>query len=280
MLSGRNLVVLGFGEDAELPQFGVQLLHERLNTRLERAEIMVVQLLPAGCGRAEERSAAEAQILAALIHRAVNKEILLLCANRGAHAARLVAEQVQDAHRLRIQRLHRAEQRRFFVQRLPAVGAERRRDAEGLFLNKSIGSRIPRGVAARLKGGAQTARGEGGGVRLALDEALARQLHDHAVARRLDKAVMLLGGDAGHRLEPVREVRRAVLQRPLLHRVCHDICHIDLQRRVLIDRLLQRLVHVLRQFCPHDPVIEDERPEQLGNLIGVDHLVSILPHCK
>ena len=35
--------------------------------------------------------------------------------------------------------------------------------------------------------------------------------------------VVLLGGQAGHRLEPVRVVRRAVLHGPLLHRGGDDV---------------------------------------------------------
>ena len=34
VLRGRGLVVLGLGQDAQLPQLVVQLLHERLDARL------------------------------------------------------------------------------------------------------------------------------------------------------------------------------------------------------------------------------------------------------
>src|SRR5699024_11330011 len=55
--------------------------------------------------------------------------------------------------------------------------------------------------------GSQPAGGEGGGVRLPSDELLAGKLHNHAAVRGGgDEAVVLLGGDAGHGLEPVGEV--------------------------------------------------------------------------
>ena len=60
---------------------------------------------------------------------------------------------------------------------------------------------------------------ERGCVRLALDELLAGELGDRvAVAGRAVERVVLLGGGAGERLEPVRVVGGAALHRPLAHR--------------------------------------------------------------
>ncbi len=97
------------------------------------------------------------------------------------------------------------------VERLARVGAKRSGDAQHLVFDERVAGRVPGGVAAGLEGGAQTAAGEGGGVRLALDELLARKGHDGAaVVLRVDERIVLLGGDAGERLEPVRVVRGAV----------------------------------------------------------------------
>ena len=57
MLRGGDLIVLGLGQNAELPELLVQILHERGHARLDGAEIMVVQLLPLRRLRAEERAA-------------------------------------------------------------------------------------------------------------------------------------------------------------------------------------------------------------------------------
>ena len=56
--------------------------------------------------------------------------------------------------------------------------------AAGHLLHKSRGGHVPRGVAAGIGGGAQTAGGEGGGVRLAHDELLAGELQQGLAGRR------------------------------------------------------------------------------------------------
>ena len=70
------------------------------------------------------------------------------------------------------------KQRRLFVQRLAAIGAEGRGDAEDAVLDKGVRGGIPCGVAPGLKGGPQAAGGEAGGVRFALDELFAGKFHD------------------------------------------------------------------------------------------------------
>ena len=59
--------------------------------------------------------------------------------------------------------------------------------------------------------------------------------------------VVLLGGRAGQRLEPVRVVRGALLQRPLLHRLRDGVGQRGVERLAALERPLQRLVDVLGQ---------------------------------
>ena len=63
----------------------------------------------------------------------------------------------------------------------------------------------------------------------------------------LQETVVLLGGDAGHRLEPVRVVRRAVLDRPVLQRAGDDVGDRRIERLALGDGAPQRPVDILRQ---------------------------------
>ena len=64
MLGGRNLVMLRFGRDTQLPQLDIQILHVVADTFLDCAEIVILHLLSLGRHRAEKRSAGKDEILA------------------------------------------------------------------------------------------------------------------------------------------------------------------------------------------------------------------------
>ena len=93
---------------------------------------MVVQLLALGRLSAEERPACQAQVLPLQIQLLIHQEVLLLRTHLGRDALRLrIAEQAQDAHCLLADLLHRAQQRRFFIQRFAGIGAEHCRGCTG-----------------------------------------------------------------------------------------------------------------------------------------------------
>ena len=106
MLSGCDLVMLGLGEYAELPQLLVKLIHKGGDSGLYRAEVVVVQLLPLGRLCAEKSPARIAKILAPVIHSLIYKEILLLRADGGLYALVFLTEKLQNTHRLPADRLH------------------------------------------------------------------------------------------------------------------------------------------------------------------------------
>ena len=81
VLGGGDLVVLRLGQHTQLPQLLVQLPHEGSDPGLDGAVVVVVQLLPLGGTGAEQRAAAELQILPEVIHFPVNEEVLLLRSN-------------------------------------------------------------------------------------------------------------------------------------------------------------------------------------------------------
>jgi len=63
-------------------------------------------------------------------------------------------------------------------------------------------------------------------VGFAFDELLAGKLGDRfAVGCRIQERIVFLGGDASERLEPVRVVRGAMLNGPVLHRFRNGIGH-------------------------------------------------------
>ena len=253
MLRGRDLVVLRLGEHTELPQLLVQIVHERGNARLDGAEVMILQLLPLGRLRAEQGPAGIDEVLALAVKRLVDEEVLLLRADRRADGLDLVMpEQLQDTQALLVDGLHRAQQRRLFVERLAAVGTERGRDIQDLILDEREGRRVPRGIASGLERGAQTAGGEAGRVRLALDELLAGKFHDHAaVGGGRDERVVLFGRDAGHGLEPVGEVRRAELDSPVLHGIGDDVGCGQIEALALVDGGVDIFKNSLRKLLLH-----------------------------
>ena len=184
MLGRGHLVVLGLGQDAQLPQLLVQLLHKGGYPGLDGAEVVVLQLLALGGLGPEEGPAGEAQVPALLPQLGIHQEILLFRARSGAYPLYLrVSKQAQNAQRLSVQRLHGAQQRRLLVQRLTIVAAEGGGNAQCPVLDKRVGGGVPRGVAPCLKGGPQSAGWERGGIRLSSDQLFAGELHDDAAVR-------------------------------------------------------------------------------------------------
>ena len=268
MLGGSHLVVLRLSKHAQLPQLLIQLPHERGHTGLDGTIVVVVQLLALGGAGAEQRAAAQLQIFPLAVYLLIDQEILLLGAHLRRDVLRLgVAEQPQDADALLIQHAHGAQQRRFLVQRLPAVGAEDGGDIQRLILDEGVGRGIPRGVAAGLERGAQAAGGEGGGIRLTFAQFLGAQLHDHAVlAVAGDEAVVLFGGEASHGLEPVGVVGGALFQRPVLHGVGDLPGGGTIQRCSLCQALLPLLIDVGGQALLHLLLTKYHLAEQRGNI--------------
>ena len=78
---------------------------------------------------------------------------------------------------------------------------------------------------------------------------------------------MLFRRDAGHRLEPVGEVGRPLLHRPVLHRVRHHAGDVRIQVLAQLHRPFQRLIRLLGQPLPHHTVIEHHAAEQLGDFL-------------
>ncbi len=74
---------------------------------------------------------------------------------------------------------------------------------------------------------------------------------------------MLLGGDAGERLEPVREMGGAVLDGPILQRGGHAVGGREVERLASRDRASERLVDRLREAGLLGLVAEDATAEDL-----------------
>ena len=258
MLAGSHFVVLGLGGNAQLPQLLVQLLHKCGDLGTDDTEVMLLQLLTLGRGSTEQSAAGEDQILTCLVVLLLDKEILLLGADGGGDVINILAKQLQDADGLTGQCVHGAQQGGLFVQCLAGVADESGGDAQHVILHESVAGGVPCGVAAGLAGGTQAAGGEGGSIGLAAHQLLAGELHDGgAVAHGAHKAVVLLTGDAGQRLEPVGVVGGTQLHGPALHHAGHNVCHLDIQGCALVQGALQALVSSARQALLHYMLVKD-----------------------
>ena len=88
--------------------------------------------------------------------------------------------------------------------------------------------------------------------------------HDLACFIHVDEAVVLFRSCAGHRLEPVRVVRGAVLDGPFLHGVRHDVGHLDVERIALLDGAHESFVRDGRQALGHHMLVEHEGSVDIG----------------
>ena len=91
---------------------------------------------------------------------------------------------------------------------------------------------------------------------------------------------MLLGGDAGHGLEPVGEVSGAPLHGPLLHGLGDFIGGGDIQGRALGDAFFPRAVGRGGEAVLHGLLVEDPASEKLGEMQGGTHtrfLLNFMP---
>ena len=258
MLGRCGLVVLGLGQDADFPEFFIELCHEGLNTGLDRTEEVITQLLPFGSRRAEKRTAGKDQVAATVVEGFIHQEVFLLGTDGRRDACGIeTAEELQDPDGLFIQGFHGAKQGCFLVQRFTAVRTVGGGDAENMFLDKGIGSRIPGGIPTGFEGGTQAAGRQGGSIRLAADKFLPGEfLDDLSVLGRGDERVMLLGGDRIQRLEPVGVMRRPALDCPILHCIGDNAGYLGIQAAPVVNGFVQGAVGFLRQSLAHDGIIE------------------------
>ena len=245
------------------------------------AEVVVLQLLALGGAAPKQGAAGEHEVrpFGVQLFRSMRK---YSCSGPTVVAdalSRLLAKQLQA--RARAWRLTASMERSrgvFLSSASPRVGAEGRGDAQGVVLDEGVGGGVPRGVAPGLKGGAQPAGGEAGGVRLALDQLFAGKVHDAPVpspagerkASCFSAVMPVMGWNQWVKwVAPLRDG-------PVLHGVGHHVGHGGVQRTALADGGAQRAVYVFGQPVSHDAFAEHHAAEQLGNSAHVQNLFSVL----
>lgn len=113
-----------------------------------------------------------------------------------------------------------------------------------------------------------------------LDQRFAAKLHHESAAFEVGKRVVLLGGQAGHRLKPVREMRGATLNGPFLHRIGDLIGEAGIQFLPLLDARTQRAVCLLWHSNAHLFKAKNVGAEQLRNLLvtATEHNGGLVGH--
>ena len=268
VLGGSNFFMLSLCQNTKAPKLLVKLFHKLGDPGIDGAVIVIVHLLTLGGLCAHESTSAEDKVGPLFVDLAVHEKILLLCANVGLNSAAIGAEKLHDTHSLYLNCLHGAQKRGLFVQRGTAVGAIGRGDTERIVLYKSVGGGIPCGIAAGLKGGAETAGGERAGIGLALYKAFAGKLHNNAASPvRGDKAVVFFGGYSVKRLEPVGVVGGTQFNCPIPHGGGNNVGYVKLKGSSLGNSALERGVNVRRQTLFHDLVVKDHASKQFRYIL-------------
>ena len=255
-LRGRDLVVAGLRRDAELPETLLDLGHELQDARAYRAVVVVVELLVLGRSRAEDRAPRLEKVGPPHVVGAVYEEVFLLRAERQGDACLRALEHLHQPFDRTRNGLHRPQKRRLGVEGRARVGAEDSGNAQCravlVALDEGGARRIPRRVAARLEGRPQPAGRERRGVRLAAYEILPRKRHDRPRrAARLEERLVLFGGSAGERLEPVREMRRPEGDGPVLHPRRHFVGDGRIQGFAAAHRRDELGRYVFREVLPY-----------------------------
>ncbi len=267
-LAGGHFVVARGDRNAEDEQLTLELEHERLHASRDHAEVVILELLPFRRLGAEQGAARVQQVRARVEEVLVDQEVFLLAAGvRRDRRDGLVAEQLEDARGVRAERGRGAEHRGLGVERFAGPRHEGGRDAQrdavhGLGQVGRAGH-VPGGVAAGFGRGADAAAREARCVRLTLDQLLAGELGNGVpLAVGVVEAVVLLCRQTGERVEDVRVVRGTLRQGPVFQCGGDDIRRIGIEGLVAFDRLLERLVHVLREVRLHRAQAEHVGAEQ------------------
>ena len=276
MLCRCDLVMLGLRGDTELPELYIHIAHEGSDAMTDGTEIVIIELLALRRHDAEEGTPRIDEVLPLQILVPVDQEVLLLCTDGWLHRLRCrVTEQTENTQCLFIDRLHGSKQRGLRIQCLTTEGTEGGRNAKcydfamlALATKEGRAGAVPDGVASRLKGRTKSTGRKRRSIGLTADQLLAGELHDDltvGIGGR-DKGIMLLCGDSGQRLEPVRVVGRTVLECPLLHRLCNRIRDGRIELVALCDGLLQLLIDCLRKTLLHHLVVKDILTENFRNI--------------
>ncbi len=115
---------------SELVQLELRFRDTTLNSLGNSTKVVILELLPAWRGRADERTPSHHQIGAHGVVRAIDEEVFLLGPEGGEDALdTLVAEDLEELDGLLGEDVRAAQQRGHLIERLAVVADEHRRNA-------------------------------------------------------------------------------------------------------------------------------------------------------
>ena len=269
-LVGGHLVVAGLDGDAQLEGLGLEVAHEGMHAVRDGTEVMVLQLLTLGRSMAEERPPGHHDVRPGVVKGLVNEEVLLFPTQRGHHFAHFLVEVAGHFGRRLVHCMQRPQQRHLVVQRLAGVADEDGGDAQGAPHDEGRGTGIPSRIATGLERVADAPAWEAGGVGLLLHQHAAIEALDAAATPDgLEEGIVLLGAEAGERLEPVRVMGGPLAGGPLLHATGDLVGQLAVDACPVMHGLPHGVVGILGEEHAHGVLGEDVLPEELGDLPGV-----------
>ena len=257
VLGRRHFVVTRLGGNAKPPERFLHIGHKRKNPMFDGTEIVVIQLLMLRRRRSEQSPSGLHKVGTRKVKVLVDQKIFLLDSERDfRHVFAGFAETPDEPPDRFRQRLSGFQKRSLLIKRLARIGTECCRNTERgtvrVALDERGAGRIPGGITARFKRGAETAGGKTGSIRLADDQIFSgKRVNRLAVAVRFHECVVLFRGRSGQRLEPVGIMRGAFVERPAFHRICNIISHGSVQRRPFRKGFVKSLEHRFRKPFPH-----------------------------
>ena len=199
VLARSHFVVAGLHRHAELAQVVLDLQHEGQHALGDRSEIMILEFLSLRRLGAKQRAAGRVQVGPCEIEVTIDQKVFLLrTGRRRDEGAVVMAEQLENAVRLLVQRLHRPQHRGLLIEGFTRPRHKGRGNAQrgpvGVLQNIGRAGHVPDRVAACLERGANATGREARSVWLALDQRLAAELGQRsAVTVEGEKAVVLFG---------------------------------------------------------------------------------------
>ena len=122
MLCWSHFVMFCFCQNAQFPQFFIQLFHISGNSWLDYTKVVIVHLLSFWWLCSKKGTSCKSKIFSLFVHFLCDEEIFLFWSYRSTDTFYIViSKQVKNTHCLLIQGFHRTKQRCFFIQRLSAI---------------------------------------------------------------------------------------------------------------------------------------------------------------